>query len=133
VEIAVEVHSAWGTFEWLVDDALSRGYRIGICANSDDHKGRPGASYPGAGRFGSLGGLTCILTRQLDRQHVFDALRSRHFYATTGNRSLVNVRVTTADNRPAMMGDVLEAGSELRCCRSTLPAPPVERLSFVTA
>jgi len=111
VEIAVEIHSAWGTFEWLVDDALSRGYRIGICANSDDHKGRPGASYPGAGRFGSLGGLTCILTRQLDRKHVFDALKARHFYATTGNRSLVDVRVTTADNRQAMMGDVLEGGS----------------------
>jgi hypothetical protein len=110
VELAVEVHSAWGTFEWLVDDALSRGYRIGICASSDDHKGRPGASYPGAGRFGSLGGLTCILTRQLDRKQVFEALRSRHFYATTGNRSLVDVRVTTADNRQAMMGDVLDAG-----------------------
>ncbi|MGE5256470.1 MAG: DUF3604 domain-containing protein [Hyphomicrobiales bacterium] len=111
VEIAVEVHSAWGTFEWLVDDALSRGYRIGICANSDDHKGRPGASYPGAGRFGSLGGLTCILTRRLDRQHLYDALRSRHFYATTGNRSLVDVRVIMADNRQAMMGDIVEAGS----------------------
>ena len=53
IELAVEVHSAWGTFEWLVEDALRRGYRIGICANSDGHKGRPGASYPGAGEFGS--------------------------------------------------------------------------------
>ena len=49
IELAVEVHSAWGTFEWLVEEALQRRYRIGICANSDGHKCRPGASYPGAG------------------------------------------------------------------------------------
>jgi hypothetical protein len=110
VELAVEVHSAWGTFEWLVEDALSRGYRIGICANSDDHKGRPGASYPGAGKFGSLGGLTCILARKLDRKHVFEALASRHFYATTGHRCLIGLNVVTADNRQAMLGDVLDAG-----------------------
>jgi hypothetical protein len=61
VELAAEVHSAWGTFEWLVEDALRRGYRIGICANSDGHKCRPGASYPGASKFGSLGGLTCVM------------------------------------------------------------------------
>ena len=70
IELAVEVHSAWGTFEWLVEDALRRGYRIGTCANSDGHKCRPGASYPGAGEFGSLGGLTCVLARGLDRARV---------------------------------------------------------------
>lgn len=112
IELAVEVHSAWGTFEWLVDDALSLGYRIGICANSDDHKGRPGASYPGAGKFGALGGLTCILARKLNRKHVFEALKSRHFYATTGHRCLVGLKVITADNRQAMMGDVMEIGPE---------------------
>lgn len=110
IELAVEVHSAWGTFEWLVDEALSLGYRIGICANSDDHKGRPGASYPGAGKFGALGGLTCILAHKLDRKHVFQALASRHFYATTGHRCLVGLTVVTADKRQAMMGDVIDAG-----------------------
>ena len=110
IELAVEVHSAWGTFEWLVEDALSRGYRIGICANSDDHKGRPGASYPGAGKFGALGGLTCILARKLDRKHVCEALTSRHFYATTGHRCLIDVKVVTADHRTAMLGDVIDAG-----------------------
>ncbi len=47
IELAVEIHSAWGTFEWLAEEALRRGYRIGICANSDDHKGRPGELLPG--------------------------------------------------------------------------------------
>jgi len=58
IEVAVEVHSALGTFEWIVEDALRRGYHIGIVANSDGHTCRPGSSHPGAGKFGSLGGLT---------------------------------------------------------------------------
>lgn len=111
MELLVEVHSAWGTFEWLIEDALRRGYRVGIGANSDGHKGRPGASYPGAGSFGSLGGLTCVLASRLDRENVFAALTARHFYGTTGNRSLVNVRLVTGDGRNAMMGDVVEAGA----------------------
>ena len=116
VELAVEVHSAWGTFEWLVEEALQRGYRIGICANSDGHKCRPGASYPGAGDFGSLGGLTCVLASGLDRESVFEALIRRHFYATTGNRSLLEVKLLAGDDGstdqlPAIMGDVIEVGT----------------------
>ncbi len=110
IELAVEVHSAWGTFEWLVDDALQRGYRVGICANSDGHKTRPGASYPGAGEFGSLGGLTCVLAQARDRESVLQALVQRHFYATTGHRPLLDVRLGTEDGRWSMMGDVVEAG-----------------------
>jgi len=109
IELAIEVHSAWGTFDWIVKDALRRGYRIGICANSDGHKGRPGASYPGAKTFGSIGGLTCILAEHLDRDSVFEAIKARHFYATTGNRSLLSVHLKTGD-QVAMMGDVVHAG-----------------------
>ena len=65
IERGVEVHSDWGTFEWLVEDALERGYRIGIVANSDGHKGRHGASHPGASLFGAYGGLTCLLASEL--------------------------------------------------------------------
>jgi len=54
-EKSVEVHSSWGTFEWLLHDAFELGYRVGIVANSDGHKGRPGASYPGASMFGAIG------------------------------------------------------------------------------
>jgi uncharacterized protein DUF3604 len=107
VEVAMEIHSAWGTFEWLVQDALKCGYRIGICANSDGHKGRPGASYPGAAKFGSFGGLTCVLASTLDRDHVFEALHARHFFATTGHRPLFNVTVK-AGNQTAIMGDAIK-------------------------
>jgi hypothetical protein len=110
IELAVEVHSAWGTFEWLVEDALRLGYRVGICANSDGHKGRPGASYPGARKFGSYGGLTCFLARELTREAIFEALLKRHFYATTGNRCLVDVQLEGEGGERAMMGDVVAAG-----------------------
>jgi hypothetical protein len=92
LETAVEVHSAWGTFEWIVWDAFEAGHRVGIVANSDGHKGRPGACYPGASFFGSYGGLTCFLSHGLDRDAIFECLRRRHHYATTGNRMYVSVK-----------------------------------------
>ncbi len=95
LETAVEVHSAWGTFEWIVWDAFDKGFRVGIVGNSDGHKGRPGACFPGASFFGSQGGLTCFLAPRLDRDAVFEAMRRRHHYATTGNRLFLDVSVTT--------------------------------------
>ncbi len=92
LETAVEVHSSWGTFEWIVEDAFKKGFRIGIVGNSDGHKGRPGACYPGASFFGSMGGLTCYLAPKLDRDAIFEAMRRRHHYATTGARIYLDVR-----------------------------------------
>ena len=107
LEVAIEIHSEWGTFEWLLEEALRRGYRVGVCASSDDHKTRPGAAYPGAGEFGSLGGLTCVLAPRLDRESILRALRERHCYATTGHRCLLDVILLLGDGREAMMGDVV--------------------------
>jgi len=91
-ERAVEIHSTWGTFEWLLHDAFDRGYRVGIVCHSDDHKGRPGATQPGASTFGAIGGLTCYLMPRLDRDAVFDALRQRRHYGSTGNRLYMSVK-----------------------------------------
>ena len=91
LERSVEIHSAWGTFEWLLYDALRLGYRVGIVSNSDGHKGRPGASYPGASLFGAYGGLTCLLARALTREAIWEALLQRHHYGTTGNRMYMDV------------------------------------------
>ncbi len=83
-EKSVEVHSSWGSFEWILHDAFRLGYRVGVVANSDGHKGRPGASYPGAGKFGAIGGLTCFLMDRLDRETLLDCQRKRRHYGTTG-------------------------------------------------
>jgi hypothetical protein len=92
LERSVEVHSDWGTFEWLIEDAFEQGYRVGIVANSDGHKGRHGASHPGASLFGAYGGLSCLLATGLTRQALFEALRKRHHYATTGCRMILDTR-----------------------------------------
>ena len=94
IETAVEVHSSWGTFEWIVNDAFDLGYRVGIVANSDGHKGRPGAEGPGASLFGAYGGLTCLQLPELSRRAVFEALRARRHFATTGSR--LRLEVTAA-------------------------------------
>jgi hypothetical protein len=85
-ERAVEIHSTWGTFEWLLHDAFDLGYRPGLVCHSDDHKGRPGATLPGASTFGAIGGLTCYLMPELNRDALFAALRARRQYGTTGTR-----------------------------------------------
>ncbi len=127
LERAVEVHSTWGTFEWLLHDAFARGFRVGVVCHSDDHKGRPGATRPGASHFGAIGGLTCYLMPELTRAAVFQSLRSRHHYGTTGTRLFLSVTgefdapVTVFDDDPAlgrttgrqasavMMGDIVQA------------------------
>ena len=121
LETAVEVHSAWGTFEWIVRDALESGYRVGIMANSDGHKGRPGACYPGASFFGSYGGLTCFLAERLDRDAIFRSMRRRRHYATTGNRALLDVTVT-----PRSGANLFESDPGLPG-----PAPATERVAYL--
>ena len=127
LESAVEVHSAWGTFEWMLEDAFSRGYRVAVVANSDGHKGRPGASWPGASTFGSYGGLTCVLAERLDRESVWEAYQQRRVYATTGAR--IQLAVNTTDG--AAMGSVIECGSatpelDVQLCGTA----PVERVEI---
>ena len=111
LETAVEIHSDWGTFEWIARDSFRLGRRIGIVANSDGHKGRPGASYPGISEFGAYGGLTCFLAAGNSRTALLEAIRSRHHYATTGCR--LNLDVTSNGVAGAsMMGDIVPTAEE---------------------
>ena len=74
LEPVVELYSSWGEFEWMLRESIARGYRVGVVAGSDGHKGRPGSSYPGASTFGVYGGLTCILASDLTRSAIGEAL-----------------------------------------------------------
>lgn len=151
LERSVEVHSDWGTFDWLLEDAFAVGGRVGILAGSDGHKGRQGASHPGASQFGSYGGLTCILAEELSRPALFEALRRRRHYATSAaTRALLDVKVTLAHAADlhvddpalggapvgraaeAMMGDILTGVGDA-ACRFTAElsaAAPIERIEL---
>lgn len=88
----VEIYSCWGSFEWVIDNVLQRGFRVGFVANSDGHSGRPGAEHPGASdHFGVKGGLTCVYAKSLTKQGLWEALNNRRTYATTGERMVIAV------------------------------------------
>jgi hypothetical protein len=101
LERLVEIGSAWGLFEWLIQDSVARGWKMGVCANSDEHRGRCGGGVPGTAVFGTKGGITGILSDNLDRKSVAEALRARHTFATTGERLVALV----STNNGAMQGD----------------------------
>jgi len=88
----IEVHSHHGTFEWLLDEALDRGLRVGFLAASDDHTCRPGLTLP-TGGFTTRGGYTGVYARGLTREALWEAFWARRTYATTGERIILDVRV----------------------------------------
>ena len=150
LERTVEVHSTWGTFEWLLHDAFDQGFRVGVVCHSDDHKGRPGATRPGASTFGAIGGLTCYFMRELTRDALFEALRQRRHYGTTGTRIFVALRATFASAvtgftedlklaagretsvREAAMGDIVRPGGvPMRLTAEVIGTAPIERVDVL--
>ncbi len=97
LEPVIEICSTHGRFEWLLEEALRRGHRVGVIGGSDDHTGRPGASRGTAGSLCVQGGLAAVYARALTREGVWEALRSRRCYATTGERIILWVE---ADGHP---------------------------------
>ncbi len=150
IERAVEVHSTWGTFEWLLHDAFEQGYRVGVVCHSDDHKGRPGATRPGASTFGAMGGLTCYLMPELTRDALFEALRRRHHYGTTGTRLFLDLHglfdqpvaafaedPQIADDpsslvREVLMGDIVRPGAvPMHLKAEIIGTAPIDRVDIL--
>ncbi len=121
----VELVSCWGVFEWLLWDALEQGHIVGVTCNSDGHKGRPGAEGPGLGEFGIGNGLTCVLARELTRESVFEALRERRCYGTTGPRIDLSFEMDGWS-----MGTVLSWREKTRVGASAVGTAPLESLSL---
>ncbi len=149
LEPSVEVHSSWGTFEWIVEDALKLGYRIGIVGASDGHKGRLGAEYPGASMFGCYGGYTCHMMPELTRDALFESFRRRNHFATTGARIFLEAAVEMPSGgkihqrnpdlgptqswqaQTAYMGDIVAVtDDEVAFTLDLSSTSPVERIEF---
>jgi hypothetical protein len=150
IERTVEVHSTWGTFEWLLHDAFAMGFRVGVVCHSDDHKGRPGATTPGASTFGAIGGLSCYFMPELTRDALFEALRRRRHYGTTGTRLFLDLRGTFEQDvtgfaedpalgtahetrvRNAMMGDIIRPnGVPMRLAVEVIGTAPLDRVDVL--
>jgi len=111
LEPVLEICSTHGRFEWLLEEALRRGYRVGVIGGSDDHTGRPGASRGTAGSLGVQGGLAGVYATSLTRESVWEAIRSRRCYASTGERIILWVE---ADGHPMGAEFTASAPPELR-------------------
>ncbi len=70
-----------------VRDALLRGYRLGFLAAGDGHIGHPGETYS------VCGGLGGIYARERSRDSVWEALRARRTYGTSGERIVLQFKL----------------------------------------
>lgn len=93
LEPAVEITSTHGSFEWMLEDVIGRGYQLGFLGGSDCYTGRPGDDSPGYQlRRYAKGGLTGIYCRDVSLESFFEAMRARRVYATTGPRMILALR-----------------------------------------
>ena len=112
---------AWDTYEWdrrvtplaeiasmhehseyFVQEALQRGFKVGICGMSDGHFGMPGHdcwALHGRTRglkrrnFSVQSAITAFCITELTRDAAFRAMQERRVYATTGQRILLDFTV----------------------------------------
>jgi hypothetical protein len=68
-------------------DAWRSGLKLGTVAGSDDHQAQPGKRG---------GGLTAVYCQRLTREEIFEAIRHRHTYATTGDRIILSFSINGA-------------------------------------
>jgi hypothetical protein len=73
----------------FVRDALKRGYTLGIIGGGDTHDGHPGQRSMGA----LVNGTLAVYAPELNREAVWEALRNRHVYGTSGPKIILNFRV----------------------------------------
>lgn len=119
LEPLMEIYSCWGQSENPSDHlwnkgmtpgagawkALKRGYKLGMIASSDNHVGMPGRSFPHDRQVHTPfpGGLAAVWAPELTREAVFDALKARRCYGTTGARIILDF---TLNDQP--MGSILD-------------------------
>lgn len=106
----IEVYSKWGAEEYFGNpypaniearggfwrDALEKGARMGCMAGSDEHGPNPGMKgktvITGNLRYENPG-LTAVLAENLTREAIFDAVKAKRCYASTGARILIDFRI----------------------------------------
>ena len=79
-----------------VQEALSRGYRMGFTAGSDSHQMEHGVE----------GGIVAVFTPTHDRAGIWDSMYARKTYGTTGARILVSLKA-----EGQMMGNELKVAA----------------------
>jgi hypothetical protein len=83
---------------WL--NTHNPGYKLGIICSTDDHTSKPGSvgenpSFVDTAEGYSSGGLIAVLATEKTREAIFEALRSKRVYGTSGPRIRLNFMAIT--------------------------------------
>ena len=107
----MEVYSKWGTSEYFGNPepvtqeargghwqvALEMGARMGCVGGSDVHSPHPGLVHHAGGNLRyDHPGLVAIFASDLTREAIFDALKAKNCYATSGARIEIEFRINDA-------------------------------------
>ncbi len=127
LERLVEVYSMHGTFEWFANLYLQNGFEVGFIAASDDHRSRPGLAHGAASApLAQFGGLAAVRAARKRGDAIWEALRERSVYATSGERILLDA---TLNGRP--MGSRQDDSEQRRLRVRVSGTAPIEELDIV--
>ncbi len=153
LEPVVEIYSCWGSSEyrgnplWVgskekdsgqfwkgglsVQEILSRGYKFGFICGSDNHGGMPGGGQyrsPYLNLSYHRGGLTAIMAPELTRESIFEAIRQRRCYGTTGDRIIIDFRINGH-----FMGEQIQVspGAPLKITVSIAGSDVIEKIELI--
>ncbi|MCC7491320.1 MAG: CehA/McbA family metallohydrolase [Fimbriimonadaceae bacterium] len=107
-----------GGFKASVQDALAQGHTLGFIGSTDTHDGLPGSKQ----------GWAAVVAPRLERRALWEALRDRHCYATSGARILLRMTLNEA-----VMGRELTlprtTPREVRC--EVVGTAPLQRIDLI--
>jgi hypothetical protein len=105
---------------------IKNGHRVGFVAASDDHKSHPGYSAPTPAGLQQPGGLAAVLAPEKTSEVVFNALKARTAYGTTGERIILTVSVNGA-----AMGSAVEFSPKRKIEGRVIGTAPLESVTLV--
>ncbi|HEX9793182.1 MAG TPA: CehA/McbA family metallohydrolase [Planctomycetota bacterium] len=108
-----------------VRDQLDRGYRLGLIGSTDGHDGHPGLAQLASGK----GGLAAILAAEPTRDGVYEALRARRVYATSGPR--IVLRASLGGRRMGAAIPAPAAGEGLTLVVWTVAVAPLAAVEVI--
>jgi hypothetical protein len=123
MERLVEVNSGHGVFEWYGNRFLQQGFDVGFIGSSDDHTGHPG--YLGMTHV-QFAGIAGVIAPVNTGEALFDSMRARSAYATTGERIIIDAEF----NGRGVGSKVPTGGGRSISCR-VMGTEPIESIDLI--